>query len=100
MLILIKCFIIITGSAFQVICLSCAEMTMRHDFQKVLYALNSYLSFRSGSIRPDGDVELTQVILSNYYVCFKNKVLDAHYFKPPLRVLNFIGIYAIIHISS
>ena len=51
-----------SGSNFQVTCLSCHNMITRESFQHKLTKINS-LGLKSDVIRPDGDVDLTPVIL-------------------------------------
>lgn len=51
------------GSGYEVGCLSCKMMIPRHKFQKLLEELNPTLkSDAAVSIRPDGDVDIPQVI--------------------------------------
>lgn len=49
------------GSAYRVKCLNCNYQVSRHDFQKVLETLNPSMKETSDFIRPDGDVELSDV---------------------------------------
>ena len=49
------------GTAFVVMCLGCDTKISRLDFQKVLQELNPIVTAETREIRPDGDVELTQV---------------------------------------
>ena len=50
------------GNAYWVKCLSCKNLIFRHDFQKILDALNPSVR-ETGKIfvRPDGDVEIDEV---------------------------------------
>lgn len=51
------------GTAFRVMCLNCNHKIERSNFQNILKELNPLLNSHSDMIRPDGDVELTQVFL-------------------------------------
>lgn len=49
------------GSAYKVKCMNCSFTIDRHDFQKILTDSNPLFSVHSIEMRPDADVELTQV---------------------------------------
>ena len=50
------------GTAFRVMCLNCDQKISRYAFQKVLDELNPNItSITDEAIRPDGDVELSEV---------------------------------------
>lgn len=49
------------GSAYDVMCLGCDYTILRHDFQDILNSLNRNMIDRSEMVRPDGDVEISQV---------------------------------------
>lgn len=50
------------GTAYVVHCLNCDYTVDRHQFQNVLSGLNPQVSItKLDSVRPDGDVELSQV---------------------------------------
>lgn len=50
------------GTAYVVHCLSCDYSIDRHKFQNVLHSLNPQVPITElNSVRPDGDVELSQV---------------------------------------
>lgn len=55
------------GTAFKVMCLNCDEKICRFDLQDVLSRLNPNMLVTSEMIRPDGDVELSQVNNTNEY---------------------------------
>nr|CAD7576020.1 unnamed protein product [Timema californicum] len=48
------------GTAFHVMCLGCDNRIYRNDFQTALAKLNPNMTIVSKTIRPDGDVELSQ----------------------------------------
>nr|CAD7599725.1 unnamed protein product [Timema genevievae] len=48
------------GTAFHVMCLGCDNRIYRNDFQTALAKLNPNMTIISKTIRPDGDVELSQ----------------------------------------
>lgn len=50
------------GTAFRVICLYCGKAFCRYDIQQKLTKLNYDMKEASNMIRPDGDVEISQVI--------------------------------------
>lgn len=50
------------GSAFNVMCLGCDNTVDRHYFQAVLEEMNPYMERESVMIRPDGDVDISQVV--------------------------------------
>lgn len=50
------------GSAFKVMCLGCDNTVDRHYFQAVLEEMNPYMKGESMMIRPDGDVDISQVV--------------------------------------
>lgn len=50
------------GTAFRVICLTCDYKICRYKLQKILQEHNPSMVASTGIIRPDGDVELSQVI--------------------------------------
>ena len=60
------------GCAYDVKCMKCDYMLPRHDFQNTLIQLNPSFSVERIEMRPDADVELSQVqylkieILSNF----------------------------------
>lgn len=65
--------VVVTGSAFTVICMSCQRQVVRHSFQSRLTKLNPYLSVKPAEIRPDGDVDLTDVCTryeAFFFLCF------------------------------
>lgn len=49
------------GNSFWVQCLQCKDLISRSDFQKTLQQLNPNFDISSTSLRPDGDVDITQV---------------------------------------
>lgn len=49
------------GTAFTVMCLGCEAKINRSDFQDTLRDLNPSMIVQTQEIRPDGDVELSQV---------------------------------------
>lgn len=52
------------GSAFKVICLDCGNTIDRHNFQTILEEMNPHMKRTSLMIRPDGDVDISQVVNS------------------------------------
>ncbi|XP_063882708.1 NAD-dependent protein deacylase Sirt4-like isoform X4 [Scylla paramamosain] len=58
------------GSAFNVVCMNCRRQVLRQYYQTCLTRLNPHLTLRPMEMRPDGDVELTQVPeeVDNFYV--------------------------------
>ena len=50
------------GSAFKVMCLGCANTVDRHYFQAVLEEMNPSMKREGVMIRPDGDVDISQVV--------------------------------------
>jgi NAD-dependent deacetylase sirtuin 4 len=50
------------GSAFKVMCLDCDNRMDRHHFQAVLEEMNPHMKRTSMMIRPDGDVDISQVV--------------------------------------
>jgi len=51
------------GTAFKVICLNCNQKICRYKLQKIFEILNPFMTAATQTIRPDGDVELTQVCI-------------------------------------
>lgn len=49
------------GTAFRVMCLNCNERICRYYLQDIFDRINPNMTVTSQMIRPDGDVELTQV---------------------------------------
>lgn len=49
------------GTAFRVMCLNCNERICRYYLQDIFDRINPNMTITSQMIRPDGDVELTQV---------------------------------------
>ena len=49
------------GTAFKVMCLSCNERICRYYLQETFDKMNPNITATSQMIRPDGDVELSQV---------------------------------------
>lgn len=49
------------GTAFRIICLNCNHKICRHGLQEVFQKLNPSMVAITQMIRPDGDVELSQV---------------------------------------
>lgn len=49
------------GTAFKVMCLDCDRKIDRHKLQKIFQELNPSMTATTQMIRPDGDVELSQV---------------------------------------
>lgn len=56
-----KTVIELHGCAYEVKCMNCNHTISRHDFQKVLTALNPHLKVDRIEVRPDADVDLPQV---------------------------------------
>lgn len=56
-----KSLIELHGTAFRVICLSCGKTFCRHDIQEKLTEMNPDMKETSTMVRPDGDVEISQV---------------------------------------
>ncbi|XP_071448197.1 NAD-dependent protein deacylase Sirt4 [Hetaerina americana] len=55
------------GSGYEVGCLTCKNVISRHDFQNILEGLNPTLkSVAAASIRPDGDVDISQEQIQNF----------------------------------
>lgn len=54
------------GSAYRVKCINCNYEVSRQNFQKVLENLNPSMKETSDFIRPDGDVELSDVSYMNF----------------------------------
>jgi hypothetical protein len=52
------------GTAFRVMCLGCDYEIDRHKFQKILEDLNPDLMIESQEMRPDGDVEMSEVSMT------------------------------------
>jgi len=57
------------GTAFKVMCLNCDHKIHRHKLQKIFQKLNPSMIATIQMIRPDGDVELSQVYKSILPVC-------------------------------
>ncbi|MPC97145.1 hypothetical protein E2C01_092439 [Portunus trituberculatus] len=53
--------LVFAGSAFNVVCMNCRRQVVRHYYQTCLTRLNPHLTLRPVEMRPDGDVDLTQV---------------------------------------
>lgn len=49
------------GTAFRVMCLNCDHKICRHELQRMFQDLNPSMIATAQMIRPDGDVELSQV---------------------------------------
>ena len=49
------------GTAYEVKCMNCDFRISRHDLQNTFLEMNPLMSAKSDEIRPDGDVELSQV---------------------------------------
>lgn len=49
------------GTAFRIICLNCNNKICRYELQEVFQKLNPSMVATTRMIRPDGDVELSQV---------------------------------------
>lgn len=56
-----KSVIELHGCAYEVKCMNCNYTLSRHDFQRVLTSLNPHLKVDRVEVRPDADVELSQV---------------------------------------
>lgn len=52
------------GSTFKVICVDCNNTIDRHNFQTILEEMNPHMKGTSLMIRPDGDVDISQVIIN------------------------------------
>lgn len=50
------------GTAYRVMCLNCDQKILRHELQKILEESNGNMNAEPQMMRPDGDVELSQVI--------------------------------------
>lgn len=55
------------GTAFRVICLNCKATYSRYDIQEKLRKANPEMCDTSSMIRPDGDVDIPQVVI--LYIC-------------------------------
>jgi NAD-dependent deacetylase sirtuin 4 len=51
------------GTAYRVMCLNCDKKIDRFNFQEILNKLNPSMKSDYQSIRPDGDVDLSQVFV-------------------------------------
>lgn len=49
------------GTAFRIICLNCNHKICRYELQEIFQKLNPSMVATTWIIRPDGDVELSQV---------------------------------------
>ena len=49
------------GTAYEVKCMNCDFRISRPDLQNIFLEMNPFMSAKSDEIRPDGDVELSQV---------------------------------------
>lgn len=49
------------GSGYRVKCINCSYRTTRHQFQEVLRDMNPDMNETSNFLRPDGDIELSEV---------------------------------------
>lgn len=58
-----KAVVELHGCAHEVKCMKCNYEISRHDFQSTLNELNPLLSVQNIEIRPDADVELSQVVI-------------------------------------
>lgn len=54
------------GTAFRVMCLGCNHKICRYEFQQVFQELNPSMIATTQMIRPDGDVELSQVLCATH----------------------------------
>lgn len=54
------------GTAYRVICLKCNHSYDRHDIQTYLKELNPTMNETSTMIRPDGDVDIPQVVYKKF----------------------------------
>lgn len=73
------------GTAFRVMCLGCDYEISRHKFQRILEEMNPDLHVESQEMRPDGDVEISDEIMSNFQVpqcphCYGNLKPDIVFF--------------------
>lgn len=50
------------GTAFRVMCLNCEHKLSRFQLQEIFQELNPQMDVTIKTIRPDGDVDLTQVL--------------------------------------
>lgn len=69
------------GSAYRIKCLSCKFQTSRHEFQTILEKLNPDMRETSNFIRPDGDVELSDVsvqIFCSFCIHFFPQIIIQH----------------------
>lgn len=53
------------GTGYRIMCLGCDVKIDRFEFQKILDQLNPNMKTSYETIRPDGDVDLTQVMNEN-----------------------------------
>lgn len=53
------------GTAFKVMCLNCNERICRYQLQEILDRMNPDMTGTSEMIRPDGDVDISQVNVIN-----------------------------------
>lgn len=67
-----KAVVELHGCAYEVKCMKCNYEISRHDFQNLLIELNPSLSVQNIEMRPDADVELSQVARSNAHKNFCN----------------------------
>ncbi|XP_033210840.1 NAD-dependent protein deacylase Sirt4-like [Belonocnema kinseyi] len=56
------------GTAFRVMCLNCDQKISRYSFQEILDELNPSITSFDETIRPDGDVELSQEQVEEFKV--------------------------------
>lgn len=88
------------GTAFRVMCLNCNHNICRHELQKVFQKLNPSMIATAQMIRPDGDVELSQVhssiymfipvmLLNTIYIILimKYETFDRHKWKASMFLL-------------
>lgn len=61
------------GTAFRVMCLSCNEKICRYYLQEIFDKINPNMTATSQMIRPDGDVDLSQVN-NKYLRSFKDNL--------------------------
>jgi NAD-dependent deacetylase sirtuin 4 len=62
------------GSAFNVICVDCNNIIDRHNFQTILEEMNPHMKGTSLMIRPDGDVDISQVVNSLMLLYFEESI--------------------------
>jgi NAD-dependent deacetylase sirtuin 4 len=62
------------GSAFKVICIDCNNTIDRHNFQTILEEMNPHMKGTSLMIRPDGDVDISQVVTSLMLLYFEESI--------------------------